>query len=199
MQVVAWVSPFANGSGAFISAEVQTKIALAKVSTTFWEMCNSWTFEALWKKRRILPLHLGPSFVWQGPSQGSWLKEKDSCGKSINTTSSSFNYKLVFECMFFLFVLVSLQLTSTPQQLGSGWGHRSISSTLTPAIPVYFRTICVFIYKRSWPEHAPVCRFHPLHPSHTELTQFTVSPGQFRNILFFSLFLYCFSSSLSHK
>lgn len=52
-----------------------------------------------------------------------------------------------------------------PATAGVRVGSRSISSTLTPAIPVYFRTISVFIYKRSWPEHAPVCRFHPPPPT----------------------------------
>lgn len=34
-------------------------------------------------------------------------------------------------------------------------GLSSISSTLTQAVRVYFRTIFVFICKRSCPEHAP--------------------------------------------
>lgn len=85
--------------------------------------------------------------------------------------------------LFTAFLLVSLQTTPTSWQLRSGWGHPAISSTLTPVSRVYFRTICVFIYKRSWPEHAPACRFQrpPITPPYWAHPVYCIS----KPILFF--------------
>ena len=106
----------------------------------------------------------------QGPSRGTPdSKRKFLCGKPILHQSGA-----TLKCFGVVqFLLLSLCLYKWPSwQLRSGWGYPAISCTLTQVICVYFRTICVFIYKRSWLEHAPACRFqtprprdwaHPLH------------------------------------
>lgn len=93
------------------------------------------------------------------------------------------------------FLLVSLQMTLTSWELRSGWGHPAISSTLTRVIHVYFRTTCVFIYKRSWPEHAPACSFQAPTPPILSSPSLLYTEANWE-IFFVFLFLYCSSSSL---